>query len=66
MRFNRPQLTEEQRRQMQAAGRRRGGFGVAGGQTAGPGRYLVTLTVNGRTYANTLTIRDDPGLNEMK
>lgn len=62
MRFDSPQVTAEQRQQ---AGAMRG-FGARGGTQAAPGTYILKLTVDGKTYTNTLTIRNDPGFNEMK
>jgi len=40
-----------------------GGRGPAYGAAAEPGTYAVKLTVNGKTYAGKVTIRQDPMLN---
>jgi hypothetical protein len=40
-----------------------GGGGRGGGGGAGrvaPGVYKVTMTANGKTYSNTITVRPDP------
>ncbi|MFC1554807.1 hypothetical protein ACFL7D_09250 [candidate division KSB1 bacterium] len=59
-RFDPPQVSAEQRGQMQQMSQR-GGRGFGGrGASAGPGTYLVKLTVNGKTYTNTLVVRSDP------
>ena len=44
-----------------------GGFGPreAQGAQAGPGYYIVKLTVEGRTYTTTLKVRMDPLFEEM-
>jgi hypothetical protein len=41
-------------------GGRGGGRGGAGGTPAGPGTYLLTLTVDGREYHSSITVRPDP------
>jgi hypothetical protein len=41
-------------------GRGRGGPGGPQGDPADPGEYRVTMTVNGKTYPSTLTVRPDP------
>ena len=64
LRFAPPVLTEQQRQQQQAiGGRQRGGFG-RGGATAGPGIYLLKMVVDGQIYTGTLSIRQDPILEE--
>ena len=69
MRFDPPEMTEEQIRQQQqqmqqmmqrqqfAGGQRRGG---ARGATAGVGEYAVKMTVNEQTYTSKIVIRQDP------
>jgi hypothetical protein len=70
--------TEEQQRQQeerlaqlraqfggQAPGGSRGGGGVRGA-AAEPGTYLVELTVDGRTFATTVTIREDPAVSGIQ
>jgi hypothetical protein len=32
------------------------------GPPAGPGSYIVRMTLRGRAYTTTLTVREDPGL----
>jgi hypothetical protein len=58
------QAQQERLRQMQAqaGGQAPGGFGGGRmqGEEAGPGTYLVRLTVAGRTYESTVTVREDP------
>jgi photosystem II stability/assembly factor-like uncharacterized protein len=43
---------------------RRGGRGGDAGSDAEPGTYRVTLTVNGKSYAGSITVRADPLLIE--
>jgi photosystem II stability/assembly factor-like uncharacterized protein len=70
LRFDAPPITDAQRRQLEerrrlaAAAGEEEGFGPREpqGPPAGPGTYVVRLTVKGKTYATTLTVRDDPGL----
>jgi hypothetical protein len=60
------QAQQERARQLQAqfGGQAPGGFGGGRvqGEEAGPGTYLVRLTVAGRTYESTVTVREDPDL----
>ncbi|MFH1764052.1 MAG: hypothetical protein ABIF09_07670, partial [Gemmatimonadota bacterium] len=60
----------QEQQQQRAAGGGGGGFGRAGGGArgaeAGPGTYRILLTVGGRTYESTLTIRDDPDAKAMR
>ena len=63
MRFDPPQLTPEQRAELQQSGRGRGGRGFGRGRVrlqAEPGTYLVKLTVDGKTIEGSITIRPDP------
>jgi hypothetical protein len=46
-------------------GRGRGRGGRGGGPPAGPGTYLVTLNVGGKTLRSVLTVRDDPGIGKL-
>ena len=61
------ELRAAQEQQQQRAGGGRFGRpgGGARGAEAGPGTYRVLLTVGGRTYESTLTIRDDPDAKAM-
>ena len=60
------QAQQERLRQMQAqfGGQGPGGFGGGRmqGEEAGPGTYLVRLTVGGRVYESTVAVRDDPDI----
>ncbi|MCJ7628451.1 MAG: hypothetical protein MUO50_08700, partial [Longimicrobiales bacterium] len=61
---------EQQQQRAAGGGGGGGGFGRAGGgprgAEAGPGTYRVFLTVGGRTYEGTLTVRDDPDAKAMR
>jgi photosystem II stability/assembly factor-like uncharacterized protein len=46
-----------------AAGDEEGGGFASGQPQAAPGTYRVKLTVHGKAYQQTLTVRDDPALN---
>ena len=61
MRFDPPEMTEEQRQAMQQQ-QRLGGRGGRGpqGPSAEHGEYLVKMTVNGNTYTGKIAIREDP------
>jgi photosystem II stability/assembly factor-like uncharacterized protein len=58
------QAQQGRMRQLQAqlGGQTPGGFGGGRmqGEEAGPGTYIVRLTVDGRTYESTVTVREDP------
>jgi len=43
-----------------------GGMRGPQGEQAGPGTYLVQLTVDGQTYTSTVTVREDPDLAEVR
>jgi hypothetical protein len=62
-------MTEEQRRQFDERRRAMGGSDEEGGGArqlpgppAGPGAYVVKMTMKGRVYTTTLAVREDPGL----
>ena len=69
LRYDAPPMTEDQRRQLEERRRQTAEFEEEGGgprepqgPAVGPGTYVVKMTLRGRAYTTTLTVRDDPGL----
>ena len=58
-------ITYRRKLQPYAGGGRGGGRGGGGSNTASPGEYLVTLTVDGKVMVTTLTIVEDKPINMM-